>query len=117
MKAVLHVAALTLCMSAPCFGMPCDFKEYAAYKDQALTSYGQRNMATDYCRWQARHKAALDLAELSNKQGRVRDGKEALSDASTCQTELSKIKNAFTAANAADALAYINGDCKGQLGR
>ncbi len=117
MKSVLHVAVLTLCLSAPCFGMSCDFKEYAEYKDQALTSYGQRNMATDYCRWQARHKAAMDLAELANKHGRARDGKAALSDASSCQTELSKIRSAFTAANAADALAYINRDCKGQLGR
>jgi hypothetical protein len=59
----------------------------------------------------------MDLAELANKHGRVRDAKAALSDVSSCQTELSKIRNAFTAANAADALAYVNGGCKGDFGR
>jgi hypothetical protein len=117
MKAVLHVAALTLCLAAPCFSMPCDSKGSAEYKDQATTAYGRRSMATEYCRWQVRHKSAVDSAEEANKQGRVRDAKQALSDASSCQAELSKIKNAFIAANADDALAYINGGCKGELGR
>jgi hypothetical protein len=116
MKALWHVAALTLCLSAPSFSMPCDSKEFAEYKDQALTAYGRRSMATDYCRWQIRHKAAVDLAELANKHGRVLDAKEARSDVSSCRAELSKIKNALIAAKADDALAYINRDCKGELG-
>ena len=117
MREALHVVAITLCFSAPSFGMPCDSKEYAEYKDQALTAYGRRNMASDYCRLQIRHRAAMDLAELANKHGRVPDAKQARSDASSCRAELSKIKNAFIAAKADDALVYINGDCKGELGR
>lgn len=117
MKAVLALAALPLCLSAPSFSMPCDYKEYAEYKDQALTAYGRRSMANDYCRWQARHKAAMESAELANKRGRSREAKEALSEGSSCQAELSKIKNAFIAAKAEEALAYINRDCKGELGR
>jgi hypothetical protein len=117
MKAALFVAALTLCFSAPCLSMPCNSKAYAEYKDQALTAYGRRTVANEYCQWQIRHKAAIDLAKLANKDGRVRDAKEALSEVSSCQAEVSKIRNALIAANADDALAYINRDCKGDLGR
>jgi hypothetical protein len=117
MKVVAHVATLTLYLAAPCFSMPCEPKEYAEYKNQAVTAYGRRSMATEYCQSQIRYKAAMELADSENKYGRVRGAKEALSDASSCRAELSKIKDAFMAAKADDALAYINRDCKGDLGR
>ena len=66
MKVVAHVATLTLYLAAPCFSMPCEPKEYAEYKDQAVTAYGRRSMRIGWAGYSAAKTADEDSVTLEH---------------------------------------------------
>jgi hypothetical protein len=107
------LALIAALWSSTCFGLDCAPKEYAEYKDQALTALGRHGMAFDYCRAEGRITNATKQADLAIQYKQSRDAKTAIAGAETCMAEKSKIENALTAAKATKTLTFMHNGCVG----
>lgn len=100
--------------SSACFAQDCPPKEYAEYKDEALTPIGRFGMAFDYCHADAKIKYAETLADLAIRHQQPRDAGAEISVSKECEAEKRKIENALTAAKATKTLIFMHGGCAGK---
>ena len=89
----------------------CTAKEYAEYKDEALTDLGRHSLAFEYCRAEMRADTAGKMADLAIQHNRGRDAKEAMAIIAQCRAEQSKISNALVAAKANKTIAFMRSSC------
>lgn len=95
-----------------CFAQECEQKEYAEYKDEALTSAGRRSMAGEYCRFGTRLGSGRKLHALAIEHGT--DSAQASRAISTCMEAQSNINTALTAAKADRTIQFMLNGCKAE---
>ena len=112
----LILGALTLVVyswSMICFAEACEQKEYAQYKDEALTPLGRSSLAHEYCRFEIRRTSSMEMVALANQYKKTREAEIALRDVQSCTAAKAKISTALTAAKATKAIAFMNKNCEG----
>lgn len=108
-----HLIACLLTLAPLVAHASCETKEYAEYKDQALSEPGRMALAFEYCQAQNGLDTGRKLSELAVQHGALRDAEKASARMKECSAAISKIGNALSGANSSKALGFALGRCHG----